>query len=156
MLRATLKRGGGERRPGLEVRVAREKRPVDADEATTGRARVGADADDDLARRSRDLDTALAAKRASRPGAESSAGTGSAASYAQALRLSSEFIAGIAVGGALGWFVDRVAGTSPWGLIVLLLLGFAAGVLNVLRSAGLVAEVGTRTGKDESDRPGNG
>ncbi|TKB18613.1 MAG: ATP F0F1 synthase subunit I, partial [Mesorhizobium sp.] len=63
--------------------------------------------------------------------------------YGQALKLSSEFIAGIVVGAALGWFIDRVAGTSPWGLIVGLLLGFGAGVLNVLRSAGLVSEFGT-------------
>jgi ATP synthase protein I len=32
------------------------------------------------------------------------------------------------------------AGTSPWGLIVFLLLGFCAGVLNVLRSTGAVAQ----------------
>ncbi len=55
------------------------------------------------------------------------------------MKLSSEFIAGVVVGAALGWFIDRFAGTSPWGLIVFLLLGFAAGVLNVLRSAGKVA-----------------
>jgi ATP synthase protein I len=29
-------------------------------------------------------------------------------------------------------------GTSPWGMIVFLLLGFAAGVLNVMRAAGVV------------------
>jgi len=40
--------------------------------------------------------------------------------------------------------VDRLAGTSPWGLIIFLLLGFCAGVLNVLRSAGLVAEQGLK------------
>ena len=56
-----------------------------------------------------------------------------------ALRLSSEFIAAVAVGAALGWVIDRYAGTTPWGLIVFLLLGFAAAVLNVLRSAGAVA-----------------
>jgi len=56
-------------------------------------------------------------------------------------------IAGIVVGVGLGWFLDRVAGTSPWGLIVGLLLGFGAGVLNVLRSAGVVAEFG------QSDKP---
>ena len=58
------------------------------------------------------------------------------------MKLSSEFIAGIAVGAGLGWMIDRLAGTSPWGLVVFLLLGFAAGVLNVLRSVGKVAEVG--------------
>ena len=63
-------------------------------------------------------------------------------SVAQAMKISSEFIAGVVVGALIGWFVDRVAGTSPWGLIVFLLLGFGAGVLNVLRSAGYVAEHG--------------
>jgi ATP synthase protein I len=58
----------------------------------------------------------------------------------------------VAVGAGLGWLLDSVAGTSPWGLIVLLLLGFAAGVLNVLRSAGLVAE--RKTGISRAgDRP---
>ena len=59
--------------------------------------------------------------------------------YAQAMKLSSEFIAAIVVGAVLGYLLDRFVGTAPWGLIVLLLLGFCAGVLNVLRSAGVVA-----------------
>ena len=37
----------------------------------------------------------------------------------------------------MGWAFDKGLGTSPWGLIVCLLLGFAAGVFNVLRSAGM-------------------
>jgi ATP synthase protein I len=65
---------------------------------------------------------------------------------AKALRLSSEFVAGILVGGVIGWGIDRVAGTSPWGLMVFLLLGFAAGTLNAIRAAGLVAQQG-ETGK---------
>lgn len=40
-------------------------------------------------------------------------------------------------GALLGWLLDRWLGTSPWGLMVLLLLGFAAGVFNVMRAAGL-------------------
>lgn len=64
------------------------------------------------------------------------------AQVAQAMKLSSEFIAGIVVGALIGWFIDRVAATSPWGLIIFLLLGFAAGVLNVLRATGKVAEKG--------------
>ena len=43
------------------------------------------------------------------------------------------------VGAGLGWLIDRWLGISPWGLIVFLLLGFAAGVLNVMRTAGVVA-----------------
>lgn len=49
-------------------------------------------------------------------------------------RLASEFVAAIIVGAALGWGVDSLFGTTPWGLIILLLLGFAAGVLNVIRA----------------------
>lgn len=56
-------------------------------------------------------------------------------------RLASEFVAAILVGAGLGWGVDQLFKTTPWGMIVLLLLGFAAGVLNVIRaSAELNAE----------------
>ena len=55
-----------------------------------------------------------------------------------AMRLGADFVAGIVVGAALGLGFDRLFGTSPWGLMVFLLLGFAAGILSVLRTAGLV------------------
>ena len=58
---------------------------------------------------------------------------------ARGFRLSAEFVAGILVGAAIGWLIDRLLGTSPWGMIVLLLGGFAAGVLNMMRAAGVVA-----------------
>lgn len=73
--------------------------------------------------------------RDERPTAEA----GNPSNLARALRLSSEFVAGILVGGFLGWLFDRLTGWSPWGLIVMLLFGFAAGTLNAMRSAGLVA-----------------
>ena len=56
---------------------------------------------------------------------------------ARGFRLSTELVAGVLVGAALGWVVDRWLGISPWGMIVFLLLGFAAGVLNVMRAAGV-------------------
>ncbi|HEX4408046.1 MAG TPA: AtpZ/AtpI family protein [Xanthobacteraceae bacterium] len=62
-----------------------------------------------------------------------------ASGYARGFRLSSELVAGVAVGAGIGWILDRWLGITPWGLIVFLLLGFAAGVLNVMRSAGVVA-----------------
>jgi ATP synthase protein I len=57
--------------------------------------------------------------------------------FARGFRLSSELVAGVAVGALLGWMLDRWLGISPWGLMVFLLLGFAAGVLNVMRAAGV-------------------
>lgn len=59
--------------------------------------------------------------------------------YAVAMKLSSEFVAAVIVGALLGYLLDHFAGTGPWGMIVLLLLGFCAGVLNVMRAAGMVA-----------------
>ena len=63
---------------------------------------------------------------------------------ARGFQLSSEFIAGVVVGALMGWGFDRLLSTSPFGLIVFLLLGFAAGVLNVIRSAGVAPD---RTGR---------
>jgi ATP synthase protein I len=57
---------------------------------------------------------------------------------ARGYRLLAEFVAGILVGAAIGWLIDRLLGSSPWGMIVLLLGGFAAGVLNMMRAAGVV------------------
>jgi ATP synthase protein I len=61
---------------------------------------------------------------------------------ARGFQLSGEFVAGILVGGVVGWGIDYVAGSSPWGLIVCVLLGFGAGTLNVMRSAGVIARQG--------------
>jgi ATP synthase protein I len=58
---------------------------------------------------------------------------------ARGFRLSTELVAGVLVGAGLGWLIDRFLGTSPWGLIVLLLLGFTAGVFNVMRAAGVMS-----------------
>jgi ATP synthase protein I len=71
-----------------------------------------------------------------------------ASGYAKGFRLSSELVAGVLVGAGLGWLIDRLLGISPWGFIVFLLLGFAAGVLNVMRSAGVVP--GPAPGDDTS------
>lgn len=51
------------------------------------------------------------------------------------MRLGSEFIAAILVGAGVGWLLDTWLHTSPWLLLVMLLVGFAAGVLNVVRAA---------------------
>jgi ATP synthase protein I len=64
--------------------------------------------------------------------------TADASAIARGFRLSTELVAGVLVGALIGWLLDRWLGISPWGMIVFLLLGFAAGVLNVVRAAGVV------------------
>jgi ATP synthase protein I len=67
---------------------------------------------------------------ASRPATDHSA-------LARGFRLSSELVAGVLVGAGIGWLIDRWLGSLPWGMFVFALLGFTAGVLNVMRSAGV-------------------
>ena len=59
---------------------------------------------------------------------------------ARGFRLSSELIAGVVVGALIGWGIDHLLSISPWGLIVFVLLGFTAGVVNVIRSAGVAPD----------------
>src|SRR5512143_947107 len=66
--------------------------------------------------------------------------TADPSAMARGFRLSTELVAGVVVGALIGWLLDRWLGISPWGLIVFLLLGFAAGVLNVMRAAGVVRD----------------
>ncbi|HWM83548.1 MAG TPA: AtpZ/AtpI family protein [Pseudolabrys sp.] len=60
-----------------------------------------------------------------------------ASGLARGFRLSTELVAGVLVGAGIGWLIDRWLGIAPWGMIVFLLLGFASGVLNVIRAAGI-------------------
>jgi ATP synthase protein I len=89
-----------------------------------------------LQRLNESLGHANAGRPSEDPGADRAA---TASGYARGFRLSSELVAGVVVGAGLGWLIDRWLGISPWGLIIFLLLGFAAGVLNVMRTAGVVA-----------------
>lgn len=53
----------------------------------------------------------------------------------QAARIGMDLVAGAIMGVVLGLALDQVLGTSPFGLIVLLFIGFAAGVRNSFREA---------------------
>ena len=74
----------------------------------------------------------------------------------RAFRIASEFIAAIVVGGALGFGVDWLFKTQPWGIVIFMLLGFAAGVLNIIRAtaelnAMTAVPPGTPAVKDDED-----
>jgi ATP synthase protein I len=120
--------------------MAGSDRPGGTGRDGSGRAPSSPASDSELESRRLQLDRALARQRQEERDEERPAKSGIASGYAAALRLSGEFIAGILFGAAIGWVIDRFAGTSPWGLIVFLLLGFCAGILSILRSAGMVAE----------------
>ena len=58
------------------------------------------------------------------------------AAMGRAWRVSAELIGGIVVGSAIGWYLDGWLGNKkPWFFVLFFLLGAAAGILNVIRSA---------------------
>lgn len=100
------------------------------------RAGGGSASDPDLADRLKHLSARIEARRGQeKVGAQQGTSSGKG-DWSQALKMSSEFIGGIIVGGGIGWMLDWLFGISPFGLIIFVMLGFAAGVLNVLRASG--------------------
>ena len=58
------------------------------------------------------------------------------AGLGQAVRIGTELLAALIVGGGLGWLADTyLFSTQPWGLVVGVILGAAAGMLNAYRAA---------------------
>jgi ATP synthase protein I len=58
------------------------------------------------------------------------------AGLGQAVRIGTELLAALIVGGGLGWVVDTyLFGTTPWGMVIGLVFGLAAGMRNAYRSA---------------------
>ena len=46
-----------------------------------------------------------------------------------------EFVGAVLVSGFIGWMFDRWMGSKPWGLIVMLVLGFAAGTRRAMQTS---------------------
>jgi ATP synthase protein I len=88
--------------------------------------------DDPDARRLADLEGRLKEARGKR---EVQQEDPSASKLGAAFRLVTELLAAVIVGGGIGWALDRVFGTSPLLLIVMFMLGVAAGMRNVIRTA---------------------
>lgn len=64
------------------------------------------------------------------------------------MRLAIEFVAGVVVGVGIGFAIDHFLGTRPWFMVLFLLLGGAAGVMNAYRAGkGMDATVGLGAAK---------
>ena len=114
---------------------------MDDREKTDGQG--GADkpgpSDSELSGRLRGLGSALQRVQAERKAEEADPKadpTSTASGMALAFRLGAEFVAGVLVGAGLGWGIDYLFGIAPWGMILFLLLGFGASVVNMMRAAG--------------------
>jgi ATP synthase protein I len=74
---------------------------------------------------------------------------GSGQGMAYGLRMASELVAAVLVGGLVGYGLDHWLGTRPWLFLVMFTIGFAAGVTNVLRAYNRLQEkMKAKTGGD--------
>lgn len=55
------------------------------------------------------------------------------ANYSAGNKVLAELLAGIGGGAFIGWVIDRFAGTSPWGLLVVMALGIVVAFRNIIR-----------------------
>jgi ATP synthase protein I len=60
---------------------------------------------------------------------------GASADYRMGNRVLADLLGGILGGFVIGWVIDAFAGTSPWGLLVMLFLGIIVAFRNVFRAA---------------------
>ena len=58
---------------------------------------------------------------------------GADANYKLGNRVLAELLGGMIGGALIGWVIDRFAGTSPWGLLVMLFLGIIVAFRNIIR-----------------------
>ncbi|MBE1236451.1 AtpZ/AtpI family protein [Phaeovibrio sulfidiphilus] len=77
------------------------------------------------------------------------------------MRISVEMVTTIAVGGALGYGLDKWMGSAPFAMVLCLLLGGAAGVMNAYRvvkglddSVGLGAAIARKEAKERDKSRG--
>lgn len=119
--------------------MAKGDEPIVPREEPEGKKQEDCFHSEDLECRSQKLGLALMRKQALKKQEEKDGGEGKQGGIARAVKLSSEFLASVIVGVVLGLGFDKIAGSLPWGLVFFLFLGFAAGVLNILRSVGYIA-----------------
>ena len=57
------------------------------------------------------------------------------ANYSMGNRVLAELIGGIGGGAFVGWVIDHFAGTSPWGLLVVMALGIIVAFRSIIKIA---------------------
>ncbi len=105
-------------------------------------------------RRVDDLDARLKAARGKVEKPQQNGGQRSGMSHRQtsvAYRVLVDMIAGLLVGGFLGYWLDRWLGWAPFALVVGLVVGFVAGAYNAWRAIRVYSDAAAK-GDDEGRR----
>lgn len=59
------------------------------------------------------------------------------------MRAGSQFVSAVVLGGGLGWLIDHWLKTKPFGMLILMVLGFIAAIANVWRSMSNAVDTAT-------------
>lgn len=85
------------------------------------------------------------------PGSRPAGSRSNQSSAGKAFRAATDLVAAVAVGLFLGYWVDRWLGSKPFGMMIMLFLGFAAGLLSIYKTQmGQELRVGYK--KDKEDK----
>jgi ATP synthase protein I len=111
--------------------------PVDGKPGQGPRGELSPEERAALEQRSNELGRKLdAARQTGGGGRKEGTRGGRSDAMGRALRLSAELVAGVIVGSAVGWYLDKLMGNQkPFMFILFFLLGAGAGMMNVIRSA---------------------
>ena len=121
----------------------------DGKDGSRGRGEMSPEQRDAFHKRASELGQRLDDAKARRQPIPIADGAERGRTMARALRVSTELIGGIVVGSALGWFLDEWLGTRPWLFILFFLLGSAAGILSIVRTASRERTPPTPSVKDD-------
>jgi ATP synthase protein I len=102
-----------------------------------------------------EMDAKLRAARAANPKPSTNAAPSNVMSQRQtgvAYRILVDMIAGLLVGGFLGYWLDRWLGWAPYSLVAGLVVGFAAGVNNAWRAIRRYSKEAAGQGDDDGNR----
>lgn len=111
-------------------------------------------ADDDPKRRLAELEARIAAAKGAKPDTPHQEEHYSQAQHAW--RMVIELVSGLGIGFGIGYGLDAIFGTGPWLMVIFALLGFAAGVNVMIRTAQelQVKKLAAQAGEDERDSHG--
>ena len=94
-----------------------------------------------------------ATSKAGDKAAEDAANTARSQAMGMGFSIAAQFVVGVAAGGMLGYFLDRWLGSAPWLMVLFLTLGFAAGLMNVIRTARGMQKISEQQSKGAKSVP---
>lgn len=100
-----------------------------------GRGEISPEDREAIRQRSQDIGRKLDAVKARTNPARDEEDRRRGAAFGQAFRYAAELVVGVGVGGFIGWTLDKYLGSAPWLMALFVILGFAAGLLNIIRAA---------------------